>query len=136
ESRLLRIRAGNPAGAGPRGAGRLAAGGGSDRQAAVGEPKSRSGDTRYAERRLPGRDPWQLEMARCAAGRELANRGRTPEEPAGNARRIRYGRDHLLAGKGRSQADRGTATKACARQRARAQEVVNYYVSVESSVGR
>src|ERR1700720_821526 len=65
-------------------------------------------------------------MARCAAGRELADRGGTSEEPFGPASGTRYGRDHLFAGKGRGYADRGTAAKARPRQGAGAQEVVNY----------
>ena len=44
-------------------------------------------NTGYAEGRLPGRDSWQLEMARCAAGRELANRGGPSEEPVWNRKR-------------------------------------------------
>src|SRR5437870_4794965 len=60
-------------------------------------------------------------MARCAAGRELANSDGPSEEPAGNSSSGRYGRDYVLAGKGLSSADRRTAAKARARQRAGAQ---------------
>jgi hypothetical protein len=56
----------------------------------------------------------------------LADGDGPSEEPVGTTSGIRYGRDHLFAGKGRGQAERGTAAKARPRQRAGAPEVVNH----------